>query len=198
MGIRDEAKLCFQKGKFGAAAEAYTEAITQEPGNAALYQNRALCYQKLSKWTNVVEDAGKALELAGDSVKAHYLLANAHLNLEHLDEAEASFQVACVSCAGRRAAAPVSWESARMPPPALTTPCTPDAIPLRRHAHANGACRRRCHWPTRQRRQDTGSAWSRGFTRCTRRGETRSWPALRAKMRKIDVSLTKCWRRRTR
>eukprot|EP00802_Teleaulax_amphioxeia_P010403 Tamp_10431.p2 GENE.Tamp_10431~~Tamp_10431.p2 ORF type:complete len:274 (-),score=67.39 Tamp_10431:1216-2007(-) len=94
MGIRDEAKLCFQKGKFGAAAEAYTEAITQEPGNAALYQNRALCYQKLCKWTNVVEDAGKALELAGDSVKAHYLLANAHLNLEHLDEAEASFQAA--------------------------------------------------------------------------------------------------------
>ena len=40
--------------------------------------------------------AGKALELAGDSVKAHYLLANAHLNLEHLDEAEASFQVARV------------------------------------------------------------------------------------------------------
>ncbi len=58
MSIRDQAKLCFQKGKFSAAADAYTEAITQEPGNAALYQNRALCYQKLSKWTNVVEDAG--------------------------------------------------------------------------------------------------------------------------------------------
>ena len=157
MSIRDQAKLCFQKGKFSAAADAYTEAITQEPGNAALYQNRALCYQKLSKWTNVVEDAGgglvpqacecvslclsvclcacararrtspvpakpptapvtwdaservatdglrallrgagagKALQLAGDSVKAHYLLANAQLHLEQLEEAEASFQVA--------------------------------------------------------------------------------------------------------
>ena len=61
MSIRDQAKLCFQKGKFSAAADAYTEAITQEPGNAALYQNRALCYQKLSKWTNVVEDAGGGL-----------------------------------------------------------------------------------------------------------------------------------------
>lgn len=38
-------------------------------------------------------DAGKALEVAGDSVKAHYLLANALLNLQRLDEAEASFQV---------------------------------------------------------------------------------------------------------
>jgi hypothetical protein len=34
------------------------------------------------------------LQLAGDSVKAHYLLANAQLHLEQLDEAEASFQVA--------------------------------------------------------------------------------------------------------
>jgi hypothetical protein len=38
--------------------------------------------------------AGKALQLAGDSVKAHYLLANAQLHLEQLEEAEASFQVA--------------------------------------------------------------------------------------------------------
>ena len=59
MSARDEAKLYFQKGKFGAAAEAYTEAITLEPGNAALYQNRALCYQKQSKWQHVVEDAGE-------------------------------------------------------------------------------------------------------------------------------------------
>jgi hypothetical protein len=35
-----------------------TEAITQEPSNAALYQNRALCFQKLAKWDGVVQDAG--------------------------------------------------------------------------------------------------------------------------------------------
>ena len=37
---------------------------------------------------------GKALELEGKSVKAHYLLATAHLNLDHMDEAEVSFQAA--------------------------------------------------------------------------------------------------------
>jgi len=94
MSIRDQAKLCFQKGKFSAAADAYTEAITQEPSNAALYQNRALCFQKLAKWDGVVQDAGKALELVGDSVKAHYLLATALSNLGRLDEAEGSFKTA--------------------------------------------------------------------------------------------------------
>ena len=59
MSIRDDAKLFFKKGKFGAAAEAYTEAITQEPGVASLYQNRALCHQKLAKWVNVVADASE-------------------------------------------------------------------------------------------------------------------------------------------
>lgn len=44
-------------------------------------------------WFCFMLDAGKALEVAGDSVKAHYLLANALLNLQRLNEAEASFQV---------------------------------------------------------------------------------------------------------
>ena len=51
-------------------------------------------YQKLEKWDNVVHDSGKALELAGDSVKAHYLLATALLHLGRLDEAAGSFQTA--------------------------------------------------------------------------------------------------------
>jgi tetratricopeptide (TPR) repeat protein len=59
MSIRDQAKLYFQKGKYVAAAEAYTEAITLEPDNASLYCNRALCNQKVNKWQNVVGDAGE-------------------------------------------------------------------------------------------------------------------------------------------
>jgi hypothetical protein len=41
----------------------------------------------------VLRGAGKALELVGDSVKAHYLLATALSNLGRLDEAEGSFKV---------------------------------------------------------------------------------------------------------
>ncbi|EKX32001.1 hypothetical protein GUITHDRAFT_61061, partial [Guillardia theta CCMP2712] len=75
-------------GKYSAAAEAYTEAITLEPSDAALYQNRALCYQKLCKWNQVLDDARKALELSKKSVKAQYLLATAFMNLNQARQDE--------------------------------------------------------------------------------------------------------------
>mmetsp|Transcript_31025 Transcript_31025/g.99515 ORF Transcript_31025/g.99515 Transcript_31025/m.99515 type:complete len:268 (+) Transcript_31025:72-875(+) len=99
MNCREEGKLYFQKGKYSAAAEAYTEAITLEPSDAALYQNRALCYQKLCKWNQVLDDARKALELSKKSVKAQYLLATAFMNLNQLEEAEKAFQDALVLAA---------------------------------------------------------------------------------------------------
>lgn len=44
------------------------EAIAMEPSDAALFQNRALCFQKLARWQSVVDDATKAAELAPSSV----------------------------------------------------------------------------------------------------------------------------------
>ena len=107
MNAREQGKLYFQKGKFSAAAEAYTEAIvcrpysecrppillcpnllpfqTLEPAVAALYQNRALCFQKLARWDDVLNDAEQALKLLENSgsspVKALYLRGTAYLNL---------------------------------------------------------------------------------------------------------------------
>ena len=46
------------------------EAIAMEPSDAALFQNRALCFQKLARWQSVVNDATKAAELAPSSVRA--------------------------------------------------------------------------------------------------------------------------------
>lgn len=85
MNSRDQGKLLFQKGKFGAAAESFTEAIVEEPDVAILFSNRALCYQKLSRWADMLHDAGQAaqlLESAGSSsVKARYLQGSAFLSL---------------------------------------------------------------------------------------------------------------------
>mmetsp|Transcript_82087 Transcript_82087/g.220407 ORF Transcript_82087/g.220407 Transcript_82087/m.220407 type:complete len:270 (-) Transcript_82087:88-897(-) len=95
MNAREQGKLYFQKGKYSAAAEAYTEAITLEPTVASLYQNRALCYQKLNKWSDVLSDAEHALKLNEESgvctVKALYLLGTANLNLNRFDLAEQCF-----------------------------------------------------------------------------------------------------------
>mmetsp|Transcript_15939 Transcript_15939/g.33890 ORF Transcript_15939/g.33890 Transcript_15939/m.33890 type:complete len:260 (-) Transcript_15939:282-1061(-) len=96
MNPREQGKLYFQKGKFTAAAESYTEAITLEPTVAALYQNRALCFQKLSRWADVLADSEQALKLlessGSSSVKALYLQGTANLNLRRLDSAQESFE----------------------------------------------------------------------------------------------------------
>jgi hypothetical protein len=50
-----------------------------------LYQNRALCFQKLSRWADVLADSEQALNLldksGSSSVKALYLQGTANLNL---------------------------------------------------------------------------------------------------------------------
>jgi STIP1 family protein 1 len=67
----------FSKGRYLPAAERYTEAITlvsKDPAFAALYVNRAMCYKKVERWEAVVEDAGTALSLDSNHMKAHYLM----------------------------------------------------------------------------------------------------------------------------
>ncbi len=39
---------CFRRGKYNAAIEAYTEAITLCPDVAAYYTNRAICFRRKS------------------------------------------------------------------------------------------------------------------------------------------------------
>jgi hypothetical protein len=60
-------------------------AQTLEPTVAALYQNRALCFQKLSRWADVLADSEQALKIlessGNSSVKALYLQGTAYLNL---------------------------------------------------------------------------------------------------------------------
>uniref|UniRef100_A0A6U4NET5 E3 ubiquitin-protein ligase CHIP n=2 Tax=Hemiselmis andersenii TaxID=464988 RepID=A0A6U4NET5_HEMAN len=97
---REQGKLFFQKGKYAASAEAYTEAITNDRDNAGLYQNRALCYQKLCRWEDASSDALRAIELSPESVKALYIGATAHHHLNKLDIAEEMFRKALTLAGG--------------------------------------------------------------------------------------------------
>lgn len=71
--LKAEGNALFQKGKYTAAAEKYTEAITLSPGWSVLYINRAMCARKREEWGRVAEDAARALELEKDLMKGHYL-----------------------------------------------------------------------------------------------------------------------------
>ncbi|GBF87816.1 hypothetical protein Rsub_00527 [Raphidocelis subcapitata] len=87
--LRAEGNKLFQRGKFAAAAQTYTEAITLAPDTAALYVNRALCHKKLAAsgagggggcggggggtWERIDADAQRAIELDAHSLKGNYL-----------------------------------------------------------------------------------------------------------------------------
>ncbi|XP_011089031.1 E3 ubiquitin-protein ligase CHIP isoform X2 [Sesamum indicum] len=60
----------FKKDRFGAAIDAYTEAIVLCPNVPIYWTNRALCHRKRNEWTRVEEDCRRAIQLDHYSVKA--------------------------------------------------------------------------------------------------------------------------------
>ncbi|VFQ86323.1 unnamed protein product [Cuscuta campestris] len=52
----------FQKNRFAAAIDAYTEAITLCPNVPIYWTNRALCHRKRDDWTRVEEDCRRAIQ----------------------------------------------------------------------------------------------------------------------------------------
>lgn len=55
-----------------------------------LYSNRALCHCKLKRWTDVVADCSRALELDPSAVKAHFMLGQARCEAGAFDDAVSS------------------------------------------------------------------------------------------------------------
>lgn len=86
---KEEGNEFFKKSQYEQAIEAYTQAIacaTPEDGTellAAVYNNRAACHSQLHHHKKVAEDAGKALELQPNNVKA---LTRRALALEALEK----------------------------------------------------------------------------------------------------------------
>ncbi|RZB60159.1 E3 ubiquitin-protein ligase CHIP [Glycine max] len=69
--LRIDGNTYFKKDRFGAAIDAYTEAITLCPNVPVYWTNRALCHLKRNDWERVEEDSRKAIQLDSNSVKAH-------------------------------------------------------------------------------------------------------------------------------
>ncbi|TKY68724.1 E3 ubiquitin-protein ligase CHIP [Spatholobus suberectus] len=72
--LRIDGNTYFKKDRFGAAIDAYTEAITLCPNVPVYWTNRALCHLKRNDWERVEEDSRRAIQLDSNSVKAHYML----------------------------------------------------------------------------------------------------------------------------
>ena len=71
--LKAHGNAMYQRGKYGAAIDAYTEAITLCPRWLPLVLNRALCHRKRKNWAAVKEDCVKALDIDRESIKAKYM-----------------------------------------------------------------------------------------------------------------------------
>ena len=93
-GLREQGNVLFQQKRYREAAEAYGKAIHLEPQSDALYCNRAAAYLMMSRFTDALSDAQKAIDIDPAHVKAHWRAAKACLYLGHTDQARVLYGTA--------------------------------------------------------------------------------------------------------
>ncbi|KAL2484657.1 E3 ubiquitin-protein ligase CHIP [Abeliophyllum distichum] len=77
---------CSREKKYEEAIAQYSQAIVENPENPLIWRRRAMCYFKLSNWSEVVEDAKMVLFLDSRSVKGHFLMGSALLKMSHHED----------------------------------------------------------------------------------------------------------------
>ena len=92
--LKAQGNALYQRGKWGAAIDAYTDAILIAPRWLPVILNRALCHRKRKNWNAVKEDCLKALDIDRESIKANYMLGLSLIATRHYREASMSLQKA--------------------------------------------------------------------------------------------------------
>lgn len=100
--LKEQGNEYFKAGQYKDAEDCYSQAIAVRSNDPKLFQNRALARIKLSDWLGVEQDGRKAVELDSTSMKAHYYLAQALLNLRHVGEAHKEALIAYKICLATR------------------------------------------------------------------------------------------------
>lgn len=85
----------------------------RNPLVAVYYTNRALCYLKMQQHDKALADCKRALELDGQSVKAHFFLGQCQMEMENYDEAIANLQRGEQAWCRCSPSPPIHWEGAR-------------------------------------------------------------------------------------
>lgn len=84
----------FNASKFESAIDCYSKAIALNPNIPTYYTNRALCYMKMNRFPQAVQDSKAALERDSSLVKGHFYLGSSLLELEKVDDSIKHLQTA--------------------------------------------------------------------------------------------------------
>lgn len=96
--LKEQGNEYFKAGQYKEAEDFYSQAISVRSNDPKIFQNRALSRIRLSDWRGAESDSRKAIELDQESMKAHFYLAQALLNLRHVGEAHKEAKLAYAIC----------------------------------------------------------------------------------------------------
>lgn len=85
--LKDFGNKLFGGRKYEEAITCYSRAIIKNPTIPTFFTNRALCYVKLQQWEMAIQDCRRALDMDSSSVKGHFFMGQALLELENFDDA---------------------------------------------------------------------------------------------------------------
>lgn len=100
--LKEQGNEYFKAGQYKEAESYYGQAISVRSNDPKLFQNRALTRIRLSDWPGAESDSRKAIELDLLSMKAHYYLAQALLQMRHVQEAHEESLTAYRMCIDTR------------------------------------------------------------------------------------------------
>lgn len=85
--FKDKGNICVKANDFKKAVGFYTEAIRSYKFDPVYFSNRALCYLKLKRYVDCIEDCSIAIQLEPTCVKAFYRRMQANDAMANVDEA---------------------------------------------------------------------------------------------------------------
>ncbi|XP_075069980.1 sperm-associated antigen 1 [Mixophyes fleayi] len=86
LSLKQEGNDYVKKARYREAMKKYTECLTLNPEECAIYTNRALCYLKLCQYEDARNDCDCALQRNASNIKALYRRAQAYKGLENYQD----------------------------------------------------------------------------------------------------------------
>jgi len=96
--VKNKANEIFKQKKYEEAIEEYTKVlefdVDNKKFNSLILANRALCYQKLKKYTEALRDSNQSIKLNPYYARGYVKRGNVYMELKMFDDAKADFQKA--------------------------------------------------------------------------------------------------------